>query len=166
MRSIQRSGPYSRVADPTWSDPLDTSYSALAGGRWNAVGVAALYLNANDRAALANARRLVAAFWSATLEDVRPDRLPDLLRVNVAPGTFLDAVTAAGIAELGFGPAYPAAAPRSQCQESGAVAREAGLDGVAALSAVAPSEEELAIWGERVLALVTPGERLRFSRWA
>jgi len=35
MRTVERGGPYLRVADPGWEDPLDGSYAANRGGRWN-----------------------------------------------------------------------------------------------------------------------------------
>ncbi|MGH2997143.1 MAG: hypothetical protein ACRDM9_12585, partial [Gaiellaceae bacterium] len=51
-RTIRRGGPYNRLAEPSWSDPLDTSYSRRRGGRWNPPGsFGALYLNRDLRIA-------------------------------------------------------------------------------------------------------------------
>jgi hypothetical protein len=69
----------------------------------NPPGLAALYLNKTRQAALANARRAVFERWGFSLEDVRPELLPDLQYVEVAPGgRYLDAITPEGIAELGL----------------------------------------------------------------
>jgi len=162
MRIVGASGRYSRVADPTWVDPLDISFSAKTGGRWNPPGLAALYLNETRDAALANARRAVFERWGRTLEDVRPELLPDLQYVPVsAGGQYLDAITTEGIAELGLSQTYPTDIPHPPCQGIGLAADRAGLDGVAPLSAVAPTQEELVVFA-RGMVLVGRGARVRF----
>ena len=35
MRTVPIEGPYCRVADPEWADPLDRSFAAATGQRWN-----------------------------------------------------------------------------------------------------------------------------------
>jgi RES domain-containing protein len=162
MRTVGVGGRYSRVADPTWADPLDIAFAAKTGGRWNPPGLAALYLNKTREAALANARRAVFERWGRTLEDVRPELLPDLQYVNVAGGgAYLDAVTPEGIAELGLAPTYPTDIPHPPCQGIGLAADRAGLDGVSPLSAVAPTQEELVVFA-RGMIRVERSSRLRF----
>lgn len=162
MRTVGASGTYSRVADPTWTDPLTISFSAHTGGRWNPPGLAALYLNQTREAALANARRAVFERWGRTLDDVRPELLPDLQYVNVADGgRYLDAVTPAGIAELGLASTFPIDIPHPHCQALGLAADREGLDGVAPLSAVAPTQQELVVFA-RGMWRVSRGARVPF----
>jgi RES domain-containing protein len=162
MRTVDASGAYSRVADPTWADPLDTTFAAASGGRWNPPGLAALYLNKTREAALANARRAVLERWGFSLEDVRPEALPDLQYVDVAAsGRYLDAITPKGIAELGLPATFPTDIPHPPCQGLGLAADRADLDGVAALSAVAPTQEELVVF-ERGMFRVARGPRVAF----
>lgn len=162
MRTVDASGPYSRVADPTWADPLDISHSARTGGRWNPLGLAALYLNKTLEAAMANARRAVFERWGYSLDDVRPELLPDLQRVEVAGGgRYLDARTPEGITDLGLSATFPTDIPHPPCQGLGAAANREGLDGVAPLSAVAPTQEELVVF-ERGMFRVTRGDRVHY----
>ncbi len=163
MLVIEVHGRCFRVADPSWTDPLDTSDAAAIGGRWNPPGLGALYLNQTREAALANARRSVIERWGVTLDDVRPDALPDLQHVDVIPGgRFADALTAVGIAQLGLAASYPVDIPHPPCQGIGAAAHRAGLDGVAPLSAVAPTQAELVIFADAVARLVVRRERVRY----
>ncbi len=126
-------------------------------GAWRA-----LSLNKTLVAAMANARRAVFERWGRSLDDVRPEALPDLQHVDVAAGgRYLDAVTPEGIADLGLAPTFPVDIPHLQCQRFGAAADSAGLDGVAPLSAVAPTQEELVVF-ERGMFRVARGERVSF----
>lgn len=162
MRTVDASGAYCRVADPSWVDPLDTSYAAASGGRWNPPGLAALYLNKTRAAALANARRAVFERWGFSLEDVRPEALPDLQYVEIAAGgRYLDAITPEGIAELGLAATFPTDIPHPPWRRLGLAADRAGLDGVAPLSAVEPTQEELAVF-ERGMFRITRGDRVRY----
>ena len=57
MQTVERAGERYRVCDPSWRDPLDTTYAKRFGGRWNvADSLGALYLNATIAVAAANAR--------------------------------------------------------------------------------------------------------------
>jgi hypothetical protein len=163
MLVIEQHGRCFRVADPSWTDPLDTSYAAAIGGRWNPPGLGALYLNQTREAALANARRSVFERWGVTFDDLRSDALPDLQHVDVTPGgRFADALTAVGIAQLGLAASYPVDIPHPPCQGIGAAAHRAGLDGVAPLSAVAPTQAELVIFADAVTRLVVKRERVPY----
>jgi hypothetical protein len=60
-RHIARSGRYLRVADPSWSDPLDPDHARERGGRWNPPhSFAVLYLNRDRQTARRNVDRLLA----------------------------------------------------------------------------------------------------------
>lgn len=165
--TIARSGECYRVADPSWLDPLDTSYSGQRGGRWNPPPLEALYLNASKRVALANARRHVESIFAASLDDVRDDRLPDLQYVEINDGgTFLDAVTPHGISLLQLPATYPSGVPHEISQTIGLAASRVPLDGIVPLSAMAPEEEELVIFENAKALLVTRGRREPFTQWA
>jgi RES domain-containing protein len=172
VRRILRTGAAYRVCDRHWTDPLDTAYSKANGGRWNPPdrgdrpGFGALYLNATRAAARADARRHVRDVFGATafLEDLSPEVLPDLQHVTIAQAALLDALTHDGIADLGLADTYPEQIPHPPCQGHAAAVYDE-LDGVAALSAVAPREEEWAIFDRAVSGVVRRGPRVPFAAW-
>lgn len=96
MLTCRRGGRYYRVAKPEWVDPLDLSFSKVHGGRWNPPGdFGALYLGGSEEVAAANARRQHRG-RAIGLFDLRPERRPVLVTVEVPEGTVLDAVTPGG----------------------------------------------------------------------
>jgi hypothetical protein len=101
----------------------------------------------------------------ATLDDVLPSALPDLQHYTIAEADFLDAVTTEGIGELGLAASYPVAIPHPPCQGIAEAAYADGDLGVAVLSAVAPTEEELAIFDRAVATLAVKGVREPFTAW-
>lgn len=130
-----------RVADPEWSDPLESSYAQEHGGRWNPPGsFATLYLNANLHTARLQIARMLAG------SPVDPADLDDGAFVLVAATlprsqTCADAVSPAGLRALGLGDGYPldrrgSAVDHVTCQEVGLRVREEGLRGVWCRSAV------------------------------
>lgn len=170
MRTLRRSGLYYRVADPTWRDPLDTSFAKTYGGRWNPPGrFGALYLNATIAVACANARR---AYDNeiATLFDLRPEQRPDLQHVRIDEARFVDVVTPAGLRALKLPLRFPIGVDHVRCQRIATRAYEARKPGIACRSAVAsaieagPVGEELAVFDTSV-ALVHPGPRIAFAQW-
>ena len=169
MKYLERSGEYSRVCDPSWNDPLDTSYAAKYGGRWNAPGsFGVLYLNATIGVAAANARRNFEG-EIATLFDLRPENRPDLQFVEVRPATFVDAVTRAGLRALRLPARFPYGVSHAVCQRIGTRAHARGDNGIATRSnaEVTPTSvggEELAVF-DSALALIGRGERVPFDRW-
>jgi RES domain-containing protein len=172
VRHLFRAGRAYRVCDQHGIDPLDTAFSKARGGRWNPpdrgdrLGFGALYLNASLAAARANARHLVHDLFGpvAFLDDLAPGALPDLQHVTIARAALLDAVTPDGIAELGLADTYPEQIPHPPCQGHAAAAYDE-LDGVAALSATAPGEEEWAIFDRVVERIVRSGRRVPFASW-
>ena len=80
---------------------------------------------------------------------------------------YLNAVTEAGLRDLGLPRTYPRdgrrrIVPRSRCQPIGLRAWETGLPGIAARSAAAREGEELAYFGSRKLRR---GRVTAFTDW-
>ena len=169
MRHVERSGPHFRVCDPSWTDPLDVTFSARHGGRWNAAGsYGVLYLNATIAVAAANARRNYDG-EIATLFDLRARERPDIQFVNVASASFVDIVTPAGIRAVRLPAGFPYGVPHEPCQRIGArayAAREIGIATRSNADATATSfvGEELAVF-DTAMTLVARGERLPFAQW-
>jgi RES domain len=158
VRTIRRGGPYLRVADPGWDDPLDGRFAADRGGRWNPPeSFPVVYLCRSIEVARAIVhRRLERQPYGP--EDLRPETGPVLVRTRVPEDRYLNAVTDAGLRDLGLPRTYPLDSrrrlvPWRRCQPIGLRAWEAGLPGVAARSAAAVSGrgEELAYFGRRKL---------------
>src|SRR3954453_6873485 len=155
MRRIRRGGPYVRVADPDWDDPLDGRYAAERGGRWNPPeSLPVVYLCATVAVARANVyRRLERQPYGP--EDLRPDAGPLLVRTRVPEDRYLNVVTDAGCRDAGLPATYPRDSrrrivPHRRCQPIGRAAGDAGLPGVAPRSARAEGEG-LAYGGKRKL---------------
>jgi RES domain len=141
-------GRYLRVADPEWVDPLDASFAARDGPRWNPPGLPCLYLNADEKTARANVERLYVGLPYGP-EDLDPEEAPLLVEVDVPAGTALDCYSNAGLSAVGLPTTFPrdtvgGLVPHSTCQPTGFDAFEAGLDGVDARSAAPGGDRELA----------------------
>ena len=171
MRHVIRGGEYLRVADPGWEEPLDGSFAARAGGRWNppdSFGV--VYLCRSLAVARANVHRRLADSPYGP-EDLQPARAPVLVRTEVPTARHVDAVTARGLASLGLPRSYPIDArgevvPRERCEAIGQSAWEAGESGIACRSAALAAGrrgEELA-WFERGKRL-TAESIAAFEHW-
>lgn len=173
MRHVRRSGPFYRLASPSWSDPLDTQYSMRDGGRWNPKGeFGALYLNATVEVAAANARHLHAK-RAIKLFDLKPEARPQLLTVNVEQIEALDVVSAAGLEAIGFPATYPLGVDHARSQ---AVARQAyGTGGFAGVACRSNAEavkgswvgEELAVFDKAMgnVTIASAGAAQEFSNW-
>jgi RES domain len=180
MRTIRRGGPYLRVADPDWDDPLDGRYAAERGGRWNPPeSFPVVYLCRSIEVARANVyRRLEGQPYGP--EDLRLEAGPVLVRTRVPDDRYLNVVTDAGCRDAGLPETYPRdgrrrVVPHGRCQPIGLRAWEAGLPGVAARSAASARVlrrrsrgatrfmwEELAYFGRRRLRR---GAVRSFDRW-
>ncbi len=169
MRHIRRGGPYLRVADPSWRDPLSGEHSRVRGGRWNAPGAfGVVYLNAS----LELARALVRARLEdrgIRPEDILPEAGPVLVATTAPDETYVNTVTDAGLRSVSLPTSYPLDS-RGQiithrvCQPIGQLARDAGEQGIACRPATrgAPNGEELAYFGrERLRAETTE----QFATW-
>ncbi|MCB0981414.1 MAG: RES family NAD+ phosphorylase [Acidimicrobiaceae bacterium] len=168
MLEVPTAGPYYRVADPSWSDPLDPTYaSAGAGQRWNPSGLPCLYLNADVGTARANVARLHRGLPYGP-EDLDPATAPLLVEVEIPSGVAADAFSGAGLAVMGLPPTYPLDASgdvvaHSVCQPLGNLAFDNGLDGVDCRSATPGGTRELA-WYPRS-SVATELSRRAFSEW-
>lgn len=150
FRHVFAGGVHYRVADAAWADPLDASYSARTGARWNAPGsFGVLYLSTTLGVARANVRRLFHGQPYGP-EDLDPSTAPVLIDVDLQEDDYVDVVTPEGIAAAGLPATYPLAAdggtvPHTTCQPVG---QEAYLAGVRGLSA-----------SQRLVALQKPSLR-------
>jgi len=168
LKTVLRRGRYFRVVDPDWSDPTDTTFSLAGSGRWNPpVAFGALYLNANESVAAANARarhekRAIQLF------DLLPESRPQLVTFTISEIDVLDALTSLGIADIGFAESFPFGVAWIACQSVALQAHDAGLRGVAARSAAECTAtffhgEELALFDD--FALPLPTIRRAFADW-
>ncbi len=148
-RHVVRGGLLYRVADPLWTQPLETSHSAATGGRWNppnSFGV--LYLNATLDVARGNVARLHVGLPYGP-EDLDPDAAPVLIDVDVPAERYVDASTRAGLTSLGLPASYPddgtgRVVSRADCQPIGLrlfTEGELGLVCRGAASLPTPGEE-------------------------
>jgi RES domain-containing protein len=167
VRTVRRGGRYLRVADPSWTDPLDGGHAALRGGRWNPPeSYPVVYLCADEAVARANVHRILDGQPYGP-EDLRPESAPVLVTATVPADGYLNAVTEAGLEALGLPRTYPRDSrrrrvPWSRCQPLGEQAHAAGLPGVAARSAAGAAGEELAYFGRRKLRR---GAVRQFEEW-
>lgn len=163
MRTVERGGDYFRVCDPSWADPCDPTFSAKAGGRWNAPGsFPVLYLSADRDTARANARRNFEG-EAFTVFDLNPTARPHLQVVVVSTCRPADAVSDAGLLALGLPTTYPKGVGHEVCQPIGAAVRRAGRPGIACRSAAHEGGEELALMDQDAIA----GRKKRyvFDEW-
>jgi RES domain len=159
VRHVSRGGPYVRVADPEWHDPMSADHSRRRGGRWNAPGsFGVVYLNASVELARAQVRHRLEP-RGIRPEDLDPDIGPVLVHTRVPDDQYVDAISDDGLAELGLPRTYPVdrrgiPIPHAVCQPIGQAAWEAGERGIACRSAArsAPTDaEELAFFARRRL---------------
>jgi hypothetical protein len=162
-----------RIAEAAWADPLDPSYAATRGGRWNPPNShPTLYLNEDPVTARLNLRSFIEG-WPYEPEDLRDDTGPVLVHATL-PGDqrVADAHSRAGVAAVGLPPGYPLdehgrLVGHAVCQPIGLEVKRAGLRGVRARSARAPDG------AGRELAWFPAGARSRarslsiepFERW-
>ena len=127
-----------------------------------------LYLNRTLEVAAANARwqhrkRAIGLF------DLRPERRPILVTVEVPRVGALDVVTAEGLRDLRLPASYPFAAGHARCRPIGRRAYKGGLPGIACRSAAECFAtgwvgEELA-WFDRAPGVRERGPRRAFGEW-
>lgn len=166
MKHIERGGTFFRVADPSWHNPLDTSYSKVFGGRWNPpreFGV--LYLCGTVLVAAANARKTFEN-EIATLYDLLPEARPDLQYVNVKRASFVDVFTEEGVKAVRLPASYPLDVSWNRCRTIARRLYAARENGILSRSAVTALQlgEELAIF-DTSLSLVKRGRKLPFMEW-
>ena len=162
-----------RVADPGWTNPLDASFAARRGGRWNPPdSFPVLYLNEDRATARLNLLAFIAD-WPYEPEDLRDDTGPTLVGCALPSRQVVcDAHTAPGLRAAGLPATYPldeagGIVPHARCQPIGAQARAARLRGVRARSArsLAGAGRELAWFPAGVRSVARRVATLAFSAW-
>lgn len=160
-----------RVADPDWKDPLDPSYAATHGGRWNPPGsFPTLYLNED----LPTARAQITALLDGS--PVQPEDLDDGFDLVVATlprsQQVANAIDDEGLERLGLPDTYPRyrngrPVRHDVCQPIGEGIKNAGLRGIHARSAVVDdgSGRELAWFPARETSRAAMVRRLIFGDW-
>jgi RES domain-containing protein len=171
-QTVRRGGACNRLAEPSWVDPLDTSFSMQHGGRWNAPdSYGVLYLNATERMARLQVEHKLAGHPYG-IEDLDPAEQHDLVDVEVQETDALDLVSDEGLQAVGLPVSYPLDADgqpvtHAECQPVGQAAYDEPLPAIACRSAAtgaAPTDEELAVF-DRDVGLVTQTGRRPFADW-
>ncbi|MDQ1365651.1 MAG: hypothetical protein QOE57_1693 [Acidimicrobiaceae bacterium] len=133
-----------RIADPGWADPLDPTFAAASGQRWNPPNsFPVLYLNEDVVTARLNLRRFIAG-WPFEPEDLRDDTGPCLVSARLPRSQRVaDVHTRAGVAAVGLPASYPLDGAgqligHGACQPIGVRAHAYRLRGVRCRSARAP----------------------------
>jgi len=171
--TVRRGGSYNRLAEPSWADPLDTSYSQQWGGRWNPPGsFGVLYLNRDLRMArLQVLHKLRGQPYG--VEDLDESEQHDLVDVEVGERAWLDCVTAAGLEAVGLPVTYPRhrngrPVRPATCQPVGQAAFDDGRPGIACRSAAtgaSPTDEELGVFDRGADTGVGMTGRQPFADW-
>lgn len=171
-RTVSRGGLLYRLADPAWTDPLDTSFAKAHGGRWNAAGsFGVVYLNATVALARLQVTHKLAG-QPYGVEDLDESEQHDLVHVQVTEIDALGCVSSSGLQAVALPASYPAdghGMPVSwpTCQVVGQLAYDAGLAALACRSAAAGathSDEELGIFDTHA-ATANIIDRDLFANW-
>lgn len=172
-RTIRRGGAYNRLADPWWTDPLETSYSKEHGGRWNPpASFGVLYLNRDLRMARLQVRHKLRG-QPYGVEDLDEAAQHDLISLEVRVREWLDCITVAGLDAVGLPAAYPRhpngrPLRHADCQPIGRAAFADGRPGIACRSAAdgaTPTDEELAVFDRGTDTGVQMTSRQPFAAW-
>jgi hypothetical protein len=162
-----------RIADREWLDPLDPSFAARLGARWNPPNsFATLYLSEDVVTARLNLRSFIAK-WPYEPEDLRSDNGPVLVAAVLPSAQHVcDVHSPAGVKAAELPPTYPldakgAVVPHERCQPIGAQAKRESLRGVRARSARAPdgAGRELAWFPATARSRAKRVRTLRFADW-
>ncbi len=150
-----------RIAEKGWTDPLDPTYAAVRGGRWNPPNShPTLYLNEDRITARLNLRMFIHG-WPYEPEDLRDETGPVLVEATLpARQRVADAHGRQGVAAVNLPSTYPLDEKEqlveyAVCQSIGLRAKMAGLRGVRARSTQAPDG------GRRELAWFSATRRSR-----
>jgi RES domain len=172
-KTVRRGGAYNRLAEPAWTDPLDTSYSNARGGRWNPPGAfGALYLNRDLRVARLRVEHALAGHPYG-IEDLDEAELHDLVELKVPSRAWLDCVSDSGLRAVGLPVSYQRhrggkPVEHAECRPIGQAAFDVGLPGLACRSAArgaTTADEELAVFARTGGLKVTMTGRRPFADW-
>ena len=132
-----------RIADRAWQNPLDPSFAAQRGGRWNPAGsFPTLYLNEDQVSARLNLRAFIAQ-WPFEPEDLRSDNGPVLIGASLPRQQIVcDIHSPTGVDAVGLPPTYPLNGQGEPvawplCQAIGLSVKDVGWRGIKARSAQA-----------------------------
>lgn len=162
-----------RIARLEWRDPLDPTWAARRGGRWNpAASHPTLYLNQDRITARLNLRAWIES-WPYEPEDLRNDTGPCLVAAELPRRQRVaDVHSRPGVAAVGLPPTYPTNADGSPvghvaCQAIGLEAKERGLRGILCRSARSPdgAGRELAWFPAGARSRARRSVTLLFERW-
>jgi hypothetical protein len=161
------------VADPDWPAPLDPSFAAARGGRWNPPGsFPVVYLCASREVA----RRVVLGRFEGLpygLLDLRPERRPLLVETSVPAHRSVDVVSDAGCRAASLPVTYPYDGRGrkigwAKTQPIGAAAWDQGEQAIACRSAAMPrggDGEELAWFVRERADRLAVAARRSFDSW-
>jgi hypothetical protein len=173
FRHVRRGARLVRVADPSWRRPLDPTFAAERGGRWNPPGsFPVVYLCATREVARANVLDRFAGLPYGVL-DLHPDRRPVLIETDLPERRFVDVVTDAGCGATGLPRSYPLDGRGrriawTRTQPIGTAAWDQGESGIACRSAAMPRDargEELAWFVRARDDRLRVAARHAFDRW-
>ena len=160
-----------RVADARWADPLDPSFAAHQGGRWNPPrSHPTLYLNEDMQTARS---QIVALLHGSPIDPDDLDAGYDLIEATLPRGQEVaNAIDDDGLAGLGLPATYPRYSNgrpirHDVCQPIGKIIYDEGLRGVHARSAATEdgSGRELAWFPARESSQARMVRRLSFREW-
>lgn len=161
-----------RIADSSWTDPLDPRYAQRRGARWNPPeSFPTLYLNEDMVTARLNLRAFIAG-WPYEPEELREDAGPVLVECRLPRRQDVcDVHTPEGLRAAGLPASYPLdgvgeVIGHDRCQVIGKRAKEQGLRGVRARSAQSRegTGRELA-WFPAVRSVARRIGTLSFAVW-
>ncbi len=162
-----------RIAERGWRNPLDPSYAAERGGRWNPPhSFPTLYFNEDKVTARLNLRAFIVG-WPYEPEDLRADNGPVLVGATLPRRQQVcDVHSRSGVAAAGLPKTYPldstgGTVARERCQPIGVAAHAAGLRGVRARSAQSSdgAARKLAWFPATVRSLAKRVTTLSFDAW-
>lgn len=162
-----------RVADPEWDDPLDPSFAAVSGGRWNPPNsFPTLYLNEDVVTARINLQLFLAGLPYGP-EDLAAGVGPVLVGARLPRDQQVaDVHTPDGVTAVGLPAGYPTGAAgglvgHEVCQPIGAAAKALGLRGVRCRSARAiyGAGRELAWFPATARSTAKPDGVAPFDDW-
>lgn len=162
-----------RIADPAWEDPLDPTFAATHGQRWNPPNsFPVLYLNEDLVTARLNLRQFIAG-WPYEPEDLRDDTGPCLVSARLPRAQLVaDLHTREGLAVVGLPATYPLDRNRrlighNRCQPVGTEVHRQGLRGLRCRSARGPdgAGRELAWFPATARSLARHEGSTPFEAW-
>jgi RES domain len=172
-KTVRRGGAYNRLAEPAWTNPLDTSYSKARGGRWNPAGAfGALYLNRDIPVARLRVEHALAG-QPYGAEDLDEAEQHDLVELEVPEQAWLDCLSDGGLKAVRLPMSYPrhpdgSPVEHPECQPIGQAAFDDGQPGIACRSAArgtTTADEELAVFARDGGPQVSMTSRRAFADW-